>query len=156
MTHWSASADGPPGSSSSLLTCDDRFNPAKLDRSKKTHWSLTRILQRTGRNNNRPVAVLAVNIPIINPRCLRNHWRTTAVIPVPIPTRTPQSRTSCHGERIKVVRATPPASRASELRADARRQLPEDPSVVAYPCLHETPDQAGKQFGSAHARVPDL
>ena len=80
------------------------------------------IIASIGRNTSWPVAVLAVRTPSTTPRRSTNHRLTTvapstiAVIPVPAPTTTPQSSTSCQGAVIRVVKATPAATTASDTR----------------------------------------
>ena len=66
------------------------------------------------------MAVLAVRTPITRPRRATNQRlatvaaSTSAVAPVPMPTTTPHSSTSCQGVRITVVRATPTVTRESD------------------------------------------
>ena len=61
------------------------------------------IQARRGRKRSWPVAVLAVSSPMASPRRATNHRFTTvapstsAAIPLPMPTITPHTSTSCHG-----------------------------------------------------------
>ena len=81
---------------------------------------------RSGRKSSWPVAVLAVRMPMTSPRRATNQRlamvaaSTSARAPVPIPTTTPQSRTSCQGARITVVSATPTVTAESD-RSVTRR-----------------------------------
>src|SRR5262249_49768308 len=66
-----------------------------------------------GRNTSCPAAPAAVSIPVTSPRRATNHRLATvvastpAIAPVPVPTTTPQSRSSCHGARMNGVDPTP-------------------------------------------------
>ena len=72
-------------------------------------WAVT-IQPSSGRNTSWPVALLAVSIPVTSPRRSTNQRlaitaaSVTPIAPVARPLATPQSRSSCHGASICVVR----------------------------------------------------
>ena len=73
-----------------------------------------------GRKMSWPVAVEAVSTPMTTPRCAVNQRltmvapSTSAVMPVPEPTRTPHSMTSCQEADMRVVSATAVDTRSRE------------------------------------------
>src|SRR5579875_76888 len=92
-----------------------RPTPATARDAVRQPWVST-MAARSGRKRSWPVALLAVSMPMASPRRWVNQRLTTvapsatAVMPVPPPTTTPQSSTSCHGAVISVVKATPAAT----------------------------------------------
>ncbi len=73
----------------------------------------------SGRKTSCPVALPAVRMPVTRPRRAVNHRlatvaaKTSAIEPVPTPTRTPQHATSCQLEVMRVVSALPSAMASS-------------------------------------------
>ena len=81
---------------------------------------------RTGRNTSCPLALAAVSVPVTMPRCFTNQREATveantvAMQPEPVPTTTPHSRNSCHGECICVVSSAPEEMTASDAMVTRR------------------------------------
>jgi hypothetical protein len=81
---------------------------------------------RAGRNMSWPVAPAAVSAPRTRPRRCTNHRfatiaaSTVAIDPVPTPTTTPHSRSSCHGSCMKTV-SPDPADTVSSAPTTTRR-----------------------------------
>ena len=86
------------------------------------------VLAMTGRNTSWPVAQAAPRTPRTRPRRLTNQRlvtsapKTSAVEPVPRPTRTPQSTTSCQESVITSVRPVP--AQMSRSASAAMRRIP--------------------------------
>ena len=82
-----------------------------------------------GKNSSCPVAFAADSKPKTTPRRASNQRlvtttaNTIAVIPVPAPTQTPQSKVNCHCVFICVVRATDAVNKASA--QSTRRRTPQ-------------------------------
>jgi hypothetical protein len=95
-------------------------------RTAERHPSDSATRARTGKKSSWPVAVLAVSAPITRPRRALNQRvtttapRTRATMPVPMPTRRPQSTTRCQGLLIAVARSRA-AARIDMAKAMVRR-----------------------------------
>lgn len=90
----------------------------------------------TGRKISCPVAPFTVSTPVTRPRCRTNQRsvsvaaKTSAIEPVPSPTRTPHSATSCQLAVMNTVRPLPAAT-SSRAQATTRRMPKRSMSAAA-------------------------